>query len=95
MDKVNNVIDIIKDMTFINKLRFGVCVFSSSYLNVIYDKNKYFKQYDVLLKEWDDEYFKSFLDARKCPVILFVLTKMMEMNEGEKNQVIMWFVNNI
>lgn len=27
MDKVNNVIDIIKDMTFINKLRFGVCVF--------------------------------------------------------------------
>ena len=38
MDKVNNVIDIIKDMTFINKLRFGVCVFSSGYLNFKYDK---------------------------------------------------------
>ena len=40
MDKVNNVIDIIKDMTFINKLRFGVCVFSSVYLNFKYDKKK-------------------------------------------------------
>ena len=48
MDKVNNVIDILKDMTFINKLRFGVCVFSSNYLNFKYDKNKYYKQYDGL-----------------------------------------------
>ena len=40
MDKVNNVIDILKDMTFINKLRFGVCAFSSNYLNLKYDKNK-------------------------------------------------------
>ena len=86
MDKVNNVIDIIKDMTFINKLRFGVCVFSSGYLNFKYDK---------LLREWDEEYSKSFFDARKYPIILFVLAKMMEMNEGEKNQVIMWFINII
>lgn len=56
MDKVNNVIDILKDMTFINKLRFGVCVFSSNYLNFKYDKNKYYKQYDGLLRKWDDEY---------------------------------------
>lgn len=95
MDKVNNVIYILKDMTFINKLRFGVCAFSSNYLNLKYDKNKYYKQYDGLLREWDDEYSKSFLDARKYPIILFVLAKMMEMNEGEKNQVIMWFINNI
>ena len=95
LDLVNNVIDIIKDMTFINKLRFGVCVFSSGYLNFKYDKKEYYKQYDKLLREWDEEYSKSFLDARKYPIILFVLAKMMEMNEGEKNQVIMWFINNI
>lgn len=95
MDKVNNVIVILKDMTFINKLRFGVCVFSSNYLNFKYDKNKYYKQYDGLLRDWDKEYFKSFLDARKYPIILFVLAKIMEMNEGEKNQVIMWLINNI
>lgn len=95
MDKVNNVIDILKDMTFINKLRFGVCTFSNNYLNFKYDKNKYYKQYDGLLREWEDEYAKSFLDARKYPIILFLLAKMMEMNEAEKNQVIMWFINNI
>lgn len=95
MDKVNDLIDILKDMTFIDKLRFGVCVFSSNYLNFKYDKNKYYKQYDELLRKWDYEYSKSFLDARKYPVILFVLAKIMEMNEGEKNQVIMWFINNI
>ena len=86
MDKVNNVIDILKDMTFINKLRFGVCAFSSNYLNLKYDKDKYYKQYDGLLREWDDEYLRNFLDARKYPVILFVLAKIMEMSEGENNQ---------
>lgn len=95
MDKVNNVIDILKDMTFINKLRFGVCAFSSNYLNLKYDKNKYYKQYDGLLREWDDEYLRNFLDARKYPVILFVLAKIMEMSEGENNQVILWFINNM
>lgn len=95
MDKVNNVIDIIKDMNFIDKLRFGVCVFSNSYLDFKYDKKLYYNQYDELLKKWDDKYSKSFLDIRSYPIIVFALAKMMEMNDGEKNQVLMWFINNI
>ena len=57
----------------------------------------YIKWYNLFLydKKYRVDISKSFLDARKYPVILFVLAKMMEMNEGEKNQVIMWFVNNI
>lgn len=95
MNKVNNVIGILKDMSFINKLRFGVCAFSNSYLDFKYDKKEYYNQYDELLRKWDDEYSRSFLDARKYPIILFILAKMMEMSEGEKNQVIMWFINNM
>lgn len=95
MNKVNNVIDMLKDLSFINKLRFGVCVFSSSYLDFKYDKKEYYNRYDKILRKWDDKYSKNVLDARKYPVILFIIAKIVERNEGEKNQVIMWFINNI
>jgi len=37
-DKVKNVIDIIKDMDIKNKLRLGICMSSSAYTNLKYNK---------------------------------------------------------
>ena len=37
-DKVKNVISIIKDMDLKNKLRLGVCMSSSAYTNLKYNK---------------------------------------------------------
>lgn len=37
-DKVKNVIDIIKNMDLKNKLRLGVCMSSSAYTNLKYNK---------------------------------------------------------
>ncbi len=32
---------------------------------------------------------------RKCPIIIFVMAKIMEMNNKEQNQVAMYLFNNI
>ena len=37
-DKVKNVIDIIKNMDLKNKLRLGVCISSSTYTNLKYNR---------------------------------------------------------
>ena len=37
-DKVKDVIDIIKNMDLKNKLRLGVCISSSAYTNLKYNK---------------------------------------------------------
>ena len=38
-DKVKNVIDIIKNMDLKNKLRLGICMSSSAYTNLKYNKS--------------------------------------------------------
>lgn len=95
MNKVNSIIEIIRTMSFINKVRFGVCAFSSKSLNFMYDKKYYYNQYNNLLKKYDEEYVNDILDLRRHQIIIFVLARMMEMSDEEKNQIMLWFVNNI
>ena len=94
-DKVKNVIDIIKDMDLKNKLRLGVCMSSSSYTNLKYNKSHIHSIFDKRLKEIDNEYLISFVNIRKYPTILFVMAKIMEMNNQEQNQVAMYLYNTI
>lgn len=94
-DKVKNVIDIIKDMDLKNKLRLGVCMSSSSYTNLKYNKSHIHRIFDKRLKEIDNEYLTSYINMRKYPAILFVMAKIMEMNNQEQNQIAMYLYNNI
>ncbi len=50
---------------------------------------------DKRLKEIDNEYLTSYINMRKYPAILFVMAKIMEMNNQEQNQVAMYVVNSI
>lgn len=94
-DKVKNIIDIIKNMDLKNKLRLGVCMSSSAYTNLKYNKAHIHSMFDKRLKEIDNEYLVSYVNMRKYPTILFVMSKIMEMNNQEQNQVAMYLINVI
>ena len=94
-DKVKNVIDIIKNMDLKNKLRIGLCISSSAYTNLKYNKAHIHSIFDKKLKEIDNEYLTSYVNMRKYPTILFVMAKIMEMNNTEQSQVAMYLFNTI
>lgn len=94
-DKVKDVIDIIKNMDLKNKLRLGVCMSSSAYTNLKYNKANIHSIFDKRLKEIDNEYLTNYVNMRKYPTILFAMAKIMEMNYNEQNQIAMYLYNNI
>ena len=94
-DKVKDVINLIKNMDLKNKLRLGVCMSSSAYTNLKYNKAHIHSIFDKKLKEIDNEYLASYVNMRKYPTILFVMAKIMEMNNQEQNQVVMYLYNSI
>ena len=94
-DKVKDVINLIKNMDLKNNLRLGVCMSSSAYTNLKYNKAHIHSVFDKRLKEIDNEYLVSYINIRKYPTILFTMTKIMEMNNAEQNQVAMYLYNNI
>ena len=94
-DKVKNVIDIIKNMDLKNKLRLGVCMSSSAYTNLKYNKAHIHSIFDKRLKEIDNEYIASYVNMRKYPIILFAMAKIVEMTADEQNRITLYLYNNI
>ena len=94
-DKVKDVIDIIKNMDLKNKLRLGVCMSSSAYTNLKYNKVHIHSIFDKKLKEIDNEYLASYVNMRKYPTILFAMAKIMEMDKKEQSQVALYLFNNV
>ena len=94
-DKVKDVIKIIKNMDIKNKLRLGVCVSSSAYTNLKYNKAHIHSIFDKRLKAIDNEYLVSYINMRKYPTILFAMAKITEMNNQEQNQIAMYLINAI
>ena len=94
-DKVKNVISIIKSMDLKNKLRLGICMSSSAYTNLKYNKAHIHSIFDKRLKEIDNEYLVSYVNMRKYPTIPFAMAKIMEMNNNQQNQITMYLYNNV
>ena len=94
-EKVKNVISIIKSLDLKNKLRLGLCISSSAYTNLKYNKAHIHSIFDKRLKEIDNEYLTNYVNMRKYPTILFVMAIIMEMNNQEQSQVAMYLYNSI
>ena len=60
-NKVENVINIIKDMNIKNKLRLGICLTTSDWANILYNKTEMYEKFDTMLKEIDEEYRNSLM----------------------------------
>jgi hypothetical protein len=94
-EKVYNVISIIKDMDLKNKLKLGICMSSSAYTSLKYNKAHIFSVFDKKLKQIDNEYLVSYVNIRKYPILLYVMAKIMEMNNNQQNQIALYLLNSI
>ena len=51
--------------------------------------------FDKRLKEIDNEYLACYINRRKYPIIIFAMSKIMEMNNNQQNQIAMYLYNNV
>ena len=94
-NKVENVIDIIKDMDIKDKLRLGICLSNSNWTNILYDKTEMYEKFDTMLKEVDEEYRTTLINFAKYKIVMFTMAKIMEMNENERNKVALYLFNSL
>lgn len=93
-EKVNYVIEMIKDMDLENKLRLAICMCDNySHTNLEYDKKEMYKYFDNLLKEINIEYKTTTVNFTNYPYIMFSISKVIEMNSIEQNRVALYLFN--
>lgn len=76
-NKVENVINIIKDMDIKDKLRLGICLTISNWANVLYNKTEMYEKFDIMLKEVDEEYRTTLINFAKYKLVMFTMAKIM------------------
>ena len=95
IQQIDLIMNTIKGMDIKNKLRLGVCIFSSSYINTSYNKAQIFNKMDAKLKEIDKEYTISFSGIENHPLVLFASSKIMELTKEEQNRIALYLVNTL
>lgn len=93
--RVKNVINIIKDMNIKDKLRLGICLSTSDWSNILYDKTEMYEKFDTMLKEVDEEYRITIINFAKCKLVMFVMAKIIEMEQVERNRIALYLFNNV
>ena len=94
-NKVENVINIIKDMDTKDKLRLGICLTTSNWTKILYNKTEMYEKFDTMLKEVDEEYRTTLINFAKYKIVMFTMAKIMEMNENERNKVALYLFNSL
>lgn len=93
--EVNELIKYISDMSIIDKLRLGISVFSSNYINISYNKKEIFEKMDNQLKKLDSSYIMTFSEIYNNKLIMFITARITEYSKEEQNKVAMYLVNSI
>ena len=94
-NKVENVISIIKDLDIKDKLRLGICLTTSDWANILYNKTEMYEKFDTMLKEVDEEYRTTLINFAKYKLVMFAMAKLMEMETTEQNKVALYLFNSI
>ena len=95
-EKLNYVIEMIKEMDLENKLRLAICMCDNySHTNLEYDKKEMYKCFDNLLKEINIEYRTTTVNFANYPYTIFVSSKIMEMDSAQQNRVELYLFNSI
>ena len=93
-NKVENIINIIKDMDIKDKLRLGICLSTSDWTNILYNKTEMYERFDTMLKEVDEEYRTTLINFAKYKLVMFTMAKIMEMEQSERNKVALYLFNS-
>ena len=94
-NKVENVINIIKDMDIKDKLRLGICLSTSDWSNILYNKAEMYEKFDIMIKEVDEEYRTNLINFAKYKLVMFTMAKIMEMEQVERNKITLYLFNTI
>ena len=94
-NKVENVINIIKDMDMKDRLRLGICLTTSDWANILYNKTEMYEKFDTMLKEVDEEYRTTLINFAKYKLVMFTMAKIMEMEEIERNKIALYLFNSV
>ena len=80
-NKVEKVINIIKDMDIKDKLRLGICLTTSDWANILYSKTEMYEKFDTMLKEVDEEYRTTLINFVKYKLVTFTIVEIIEKNK--------------
>ena len=94
-NKVENLINIIKDMDIKDKLRLAICMSQSKWSGLIYNTKENYAKFADMLKSIDEEYRTTLINFAKYKLVMFAMTKLMEMETTEQNKVALYLFNNI
>ena len=94
-NKVEDVINIIKDMDTKDKLRLGICLTTSNWAKILYNKTEIYEKFDTMLKEIDEEYKTTLVNFAKYKIVMFTMAKIMEMEETERNKIILYLYKSL
>lgn len=89
----NEIIEYIKKMDITDKLRLGISVFSSAYININCNKKKIFEEMDKQLKSIDKNYIMTFSGIYNNKLIMLLTARIAEFSKEEQNRVAMYLVN--
>ena len=92
-NKVENVINIIKDLDTKDKLRLGICLTTSDWANILYNKTEMYEKFDTMLKEVDEEYRTTLINFAKYKLVMFTMAKIIEMEQTERNKIVLYLFN--
>lgn len=93
--KVRLLINLIKDMSIKNKLRFGICLTTCDSIPILYNKSEMYKKFDTILKKIDEEYRTTIINFSKYELVMFAMAKLIEMNDEERNKIALYLFNCI
>ena len=92
-NKVENVINIIKELDTKDKLRLGICLTTSDWANILYNKTEMYEKFDTMLKEIDEEYRTTLVNFAKYKIVMFTMAKIMELEQAERNKIVLYLFN--
>ena len=54
-----------------------------------------YEKFDTILKEVDEEYRTTLINFAKYKLVMFTMAKIMEMEELERNKVVLYLFNSV
>ena len=92
-EKVEYLINMINDMDIKDKLRLAICMSRSKWSGLIYNTKENYEKFDAMLKEVDEEYRTTLINFAKYKLVMFAMSKLMEMDTTEQNKVALYLFN--
>lgn len=64
-EQVKYLVNIINNMRLKDKLRLGICLSTSNWFNILYNKTEMYEKFDTMQKEVDEEYRTTIINFAK------------------------------